>query len=266
MTASGGPGGSPSPAAAATGARAGFGGQAASPFGAGCGGGGGASAGGGFGGGGAATAGPFVLPGTYTVALVVDGRTIDTKPLKVAGDPEVGLTAIERKKMYDMAVELHELQRVATQVSSAITPLNARLGEISKEMAGQKDVPADVKASVDALAKEVGTIAPKFAQAAGGRGAGGGAGAGGGRGGAADSLLSRIAQAKNGLMGGIWPGEQIMKAYADAKAQAPKALADANAAIAKTSTLSGSLARYKVTLAVPEPIKLPATAAVDKKK
>jgi hypothetical protein len=27
--------------------------------------------------------GPFVLPGTYSVALVVDGKTVETKPLRV---------------------------------------------------------------------------------------------------------------------------------------------------------------------------------------
>ena len=87
-----------------------------SPFGAGCGGGGGALAG-------AASAAAAAAPPARSccraltrVALVVDGKTVDTKPLKVAADPEVGLTAIERKKMYDMAMEMHELQRVATQV------------------------------------------------------------------------------------------------------------------------------------------------------
>jgi hypothetical protein len=101
------------------------------------------------------------------VALVVDGKTVDTKPLKVAADPEVGLTAVERKKLHDMAMEMHELRRLATQASAAIT-------------------------------------------------------------------------------------------------QAPKAMADANATIVKASTLSGSLARYKMTLTVPEPVKLPATSAAAK--
>ena len=120
---------------------------------------------------------------------------------------------------------------------------------------------ADVKTSVEALLKEVGTIAPKFAQAAGGRGGAGG----GGRGGASDSLVGKIGQAKTGLMGGIWPGEQTMKAYADAKAQAPKAMADANAAIAKAATLGSSLAKYKLTLTAPEPVKIPASMAAEKK-
>ena len=61
--------------------------------------------GGGFGGGGAANAGPYVLPGVYTVALIVDGKSMDTKPLRVNADPEVVLTEVERKKLYDMAME-----------------------------------------------------------------------------------------------------------------------------------------------------------------
>ena len=43
--------------------------------------------------------GPFVLAGTYNVALIVDGKTIDTKPLRVAADPEVVLTSVERKRL-----------------------------------------------------------------------------------------------------------------------------------------------------------------------
>src|SRR6185295_14021827 len=65
--------------------------------------------GGGFGGGGG-TAGPYVIGGVYNVALVVDGKTVDTKPLRVNDDPEVILTQIERKRQYDQAMEIHTWQ------------------------------------------------------------------------------------------------------------------------------------------------------------
>ena len=73
---------------------------ATSPFGAGCpvaptGGGGG-----GFGGG-PNLNGPYVIGGVYTVSLIVDGKTIESKPLRVNEDPEVVLTAVERKRMFD---------------------------------------------------------------------------------------------------------------------------------------------------------------------
>ena len=50
---------------------------------------------GGFGGG-PNLNGPFVIGGVYTVSLVVDGKTIESKPLRVSDDPEVVLTSVER--------------------------------------------------------------------------------------------------------------------------------------------------------------------------
>jgi photosystem II stability/assembly factor-like uncharacterized protein len=234
-----------------TGGRQGGPGAAASPFGAGCGTPGGAGGRGGFGAGGG-NPGPLVLAGTYNVSLVVDGKAVDTKPLKVMSDPEVVLTEAERKKMFDMAMEMHELQRRATEVAAGMSSLNTRLPELSKEVNGKADVGADLKTSVDALQKDVAALAPKLAAPAGGRGFGGG---GGGRGGASDSLVARVAQAKNGLMAGMWPTEATMRAYNESKAQLPKAIADANSLFARAATLSSALTKHNVTFTAPTPVK-----------
>jgi photosystem II stability/assembly factor-like uncharacterized protein len=237
--------------------------QAASPFGAGCGTTGGGGGGGGFGGGGGGNAGPYVLPGVYTVALTVDGKTVETKPLRVAADPQVVLTDAERKKLFDMAMELHDLQRRATETSNAITPFNTRMTELAKEIESKTDVPADLKASFEAVNKELATLVPKFAAPAGGRGGGGG-----GRGGAgSDSLTARLAQAKNALMGGMWPTEQTLKSCSDVKTTVPKAIAEANALFAKAATLSTNLARHNLTLTAPQPVPLkPAGSSHDGRK
>jgi photosystem II stability/assembly factor-like uncharacterized protein len=276
----------PTPAAAAGGGRGaaggggggggqagpgGFGGgQATSPFGAGCPG-GGRGGGGGFGGGGGNT-GPFVLAGTYNVSLIVDGKTVETRPLKVMNDPQVALSDVERKRMFDMAMEMHEYQRIATEFSTALRPLQTRVTELVKETADKKDLPADVKASFDAFNKELTALAPKFAAAAGGRG---GFGGGGGAPGAPAapgtpatppvvSILTRIGVAKNGLMGGLPPTGAATTAYADAKAQGPKAFADANALFAKAATLSTSLAKYSLKLEAPKPIAVTGIASARK--
>ena len=90
-------------------------------------------------------------------------------------------------------------------------------------------MPADLKASVETLQKDVAALAPKLTlPAVGGRGFGGGGGRGGGAG---DSLVARVGQAKTGLMGGMWPTEITMRAYTESKAQLPKAIADANVAL-----------------------------------
>jgi len=224
-----------------------------SPFGAGCSGGGfgGGGARGGFGGGGA-NPGPLVLAGTYTVALVIDGKAVDTKPLRVTPDPEVVLTEVERKKLFDMAMEMHELQRRSTEVGTGLGSLNTRMTELAKEVGSRTDLPGDLKSSVEALQKEVAGLTPKFAAPAGGRGFGGG---GGGRGGAGDSLAARVAQAKNAMMGGMWPTEQALRAYNESKTQIPKAIADANSLFTRAATLSSTLTKHNLALTAPTPVK-----------
>ena len=78
-----------------------------------CGGGagGGRGGGGGFGGGGGGNAGPFVMPGTYNVALVVDGKAVETKPIKVIADPESQMNDLQRKRYNDILMDLHDMQR-----------------------------------------------------------------------------------------------------------------------------------------------------------
>ena len=221
------------------------------PFGAGCGGGGGGF--GGFGGGGGGNPGPFVLPGVYGVSLVIDGKTIETKPLRVNADPEVALTELERKKMYDMAMEMHELQKRGTEIATTVQALQREATAIAAALGSRTDIPADVKASFEAFNKDLTALAPKFIVAGGGRGGGGG----GGRGGAptGDQPMTRAAQAKNGLMATMPVTEGTTKAYADAKAQMPRAVTEASALFAKAATLSPTLAKYNLTLTPPPPIK-----------
>src|SRR5262249_59313366 len=100
------------------------------------------------------------------------------------------------------------------------------MSELAPTVAGRSDIPADIKASVDALAKELAALTPKFAAPAFGRGGGGGGAAGAsagtaGRGSASESIIGRISQAKNGLMAGMSPTEQTIRAYNDSQAQAP---------------------------------------------
>jgi hypothetical protein len=212
-----------------------------------------AAGGGGFGFGGNAGAGPFVLGGNYKIELIVNGRTADSKTLRVNEDPEVVLTSAERKRQYDAAMELHLLQARVTDATTAHASLSRQLNQLATDMAGRGDIPADVKASFDALKKDVDGLAPKLTVPAG-RGGGGGRGN-------AESIPAKLAQAKGALMGGMVVGEQTTNAASEVKAQTPKAIADLNAAIAKASAVSASLARYNLTLNVPQPVKPPEAAA-----
>jgi len=206
---------------------------------------------GGFGGG-LTTNGPFVLAGVYTVALVVDGKTVDQKPLHVVDDPEVILTSIERRKMFDAASEVHAIQPRVSDAAAAHEALAKQMKPLSDSIAKRDDVPSDVKASFEALNKDVARLAPVLAQPPRGFGGGGQR--------APESLLVKIGQAKTGLMAGMWPTEQVFHAYNDVKTQAPKTIDDLNGVIGKAATLSSALAKYNLTLTVPSPVKAIATA------
>jgi photosystem II stability/assembly factor-like uncharacterized protein len=209
--------------------------------------------GGGFFGGGLNVNGPFVVGGVYTVSLIVEGKTVDTKPLRVNDDPEVVLTSVERKRMFDQAMEIHALQPRITEAGTAHASLTRQVNELATTLASRTEIPADVKASFDAFTKELAALAPKLTLPQGGRG-------GGGRGAASESLATKLGQAKTGLMAGMSPGDQTVRAYTEVKAQTPKAIADLNAVIAKATELSATLTRYNLTLTVPAPVKAPDAA------
>ncbi|HEX7138370.1 MAG TPA: hypothetical protein VF219_11005, partial [Vicinamibacterales bacterium] len=168
----------------------------------------------------------------------------------------VVLTAAERKRQFDMAMEVHALQPAINDASAAFGSLTRQMTEIGTTIRERADVPADVKATFDAFNKDLSALAPRLT-APQGRG---------GRGGATENLLAKANQAKNTLMGGMVVGEQTMRAYGETKAQTPKAIADLNAVIAKASALSGALAPYNLTLTVPQAIKVPEVASATRPK
>jgi hypothetical protein len=68
--------------------------------------------GGGRGGGGSASAGPRVLPGTYTVSIRVPGISRELRgDLSVVGDPMEKTTAAERRARFDAQLSIHTLQK-----------------------------------------------------------------------------------------------------------------------------------------------------------
>ena len=194
-----------------------------------------------------------MIGGVYNVSLIVDGRTVETRPLRVNDDPEVVLTSAERKRMFDMAMDIHTLQPTVTDASAAHASLTRQTTELATTIGGRSDIPADVKASFDAFNKELAALAPKLTTPQG-------RGGGGGRGGATESLVVKVGQAKSGLMAGMSPGDQTMRAYTEVKAQTAKTIADLNAVIAKAATLSATLAGHNLTLTVPAPVPAPSAA------
>ena len=221
---------------------------------------GGGGGGGGFGGfGGGGNAGPHVAPGTYTVALMVDGKSVDTKPMRIIMDPEVRMADAQRARYNAVVVDLHDLQRRGIEMAAKLNALHPQMVDATGKVSGSS-APAAAKTQFESLNKEYEALRVKFGvptpvAAPGGFGGGGGGGGGGGRGGGAgdqQNLVARAGNVKNQIMG-IWemPSEALMKQYADIKLALPRAIADAEALLARARTMSTTLGRSGVTLTVP---------------
>lgn len=211
---------------------------------------------GGFGrGGGGANQGPQVLPGTYTLALVVDGKTVESKPLTIVMDPMVQLTAAQRVAYNALAMDLHTAQQAG---AAAAAPMTALLVEVRKAAAKMDSTPtladsvktqfAAFRKDFDAVRAKLGAGAPAVALGPGGGGGGGGAGFG-----ANDAnVLARLGTVKSGMLG-LWetPSESVQKQATSAKAAVEAAVAESKAFMARARSMSALLAANGITMAVP---------------
>ncbi len=209
---------------------------------------------GGFGGGGL-TQGPLVLPGTYNVALVVDGKTVETKTLKIVADPLQQMSDAQRKRYFDMAMDLHAMQKRGSAMTSALQSIYTQLTDNKAKLDA---APADVKTALAAFTKDFDAVRPKFGVPPPPAPQGGAFG--GGRGGGVPPDPNNVAAKVGTVKGSVlafsdMPSDTIMKQYADVKLALPKAIAEGNAVIAKASVLAATLKKAGVTLTVPATVK-----------
>jgi hypothetical protein len=197
--------------------------------------------------------GPFVKPGSYSVALVAGEKTLDTKPMRIIMDPAVRLTEIQRASYDAVVTELYDAQRLGIHGAAALSALDPQMTAAAAKIRDASGVPATLKEQFDALHKDFDAVRVKFgvtATVAAGRGGGGG------RGGDPENLVARTTTLKVGVMG-IWeaPSAATVRQSAAVKLALQQAVTEANAMLAKATTMSQSLSKYDIVLTVPATIK-----------
>jgi photosystem II stability/assembly factor-like uncharacterized protein len=206
--------------------------------------------GGGFGGSGA-NAGPFVTPGTYDVALVVNGTTVDTKPMHIIMDPAVELSGVERVAYDEMLLSLHELQRRGTEMAGHLDALYAQVVEISGTISDMEDVPDDVKAQFSTFKEAFDELRVKFGvpMPAGGSGRGRFGRRGGGD---PANVLARTSSLKSNIMS-FWeaPSGALVSQFYEVRPLLDTAIVEAEVCLDRARTLAPTLEDYDLTLAVP---------------
>jgi len=128
-----------------------------------------AQGGGGPGGGGAAgggpnpgTQGPWVLPGTFTATLFVNGAEAASRPFTVTGDREVTITDADRQRRFDL---LKEGQRLDARLSEAVAAMRAaktQFDQLKTLLADSSTVPADIRTTFDTLSKQLKPFVRRF--------------------------------------------------------------------------------------------------------
>ena len=213
--------------------------------------------GGGFGGGAQTNAGPQVLPGTYTVALVVNGKVVNSKPLTITMDPEVPLVGAARLQYNAVITDLHEAQRAGAELALKLSALYGEITRLAPQM-DSASTPASSKTDFTAFRAQFDSVRAKFGVPA--LLGGGGFGGGGGGGAAAAALaaaaqanaLGRVGAAKAAMLG-VWetPSAAAVKQGTEAKAALAAATIEANAILVRAKALAAKLGTANIKLAVP---------------
>lgn len=226
--------------------------------------GGGGGGGGGFGGGGA-NAGPWAAPGTYTVALVADGKVVDSKPLRIVMDPEVErhFSAAQRVT-YDKTVnDLHSLHQRGATVAARLTALATQVAIVDSKIDSTATATTEMKARFDVFEKEFTDVRAKFGVPAGrvpgspapeAASSGPGGGGGGFGGGAVNPLnaYGRLASIKGALVG-IWeaPSAGSMQQVAAATKALEDAMKEAESLLAKVASVNDALKAAGLSMTMP---------------
>ncbi len=211
-------------------------------------GGGGGGGGGGFGGGG--NNGPNVMPGDYRVTLVIDGKDVATRTVRVSGDKDMPMTDAEQKTWHDTALHLHDMQRVANHAAEAVNQLGTQLSAAEALLKSASNAPATAKQAItDAntthadLRRRLGLNQPQ------------GFGGGGGFGGQQGNVRGQLGQVKGQIMGSTsMPTAQQVRSAVELREDLEKVIADTNALIASVPAIYDALGATGVKPAALKPV------------
>ncbi len=83
--------------------------------------------------------GPRVLPGEYTLKLIVDGKEVMSKPLIVEEDPRIQLSPADAKARVDFLLTVNKLQRSGTEGQNRLSALRSQLASLRDNLNKQEN-------------------------------------------------------------------------------------------------------------------------------
>jgi len=195
--------------------------------------------------------GPIVLPGTYGVSLVVNGKEAAAGSVAVALDPDVTIAEADLKARFDALKSLQALNGKVRSATDALRDADEQFAGIRKALADSTKVPAAIRATMDSLKSELDRVKRKFGIRTPGE----------------DlfsmdfnellrSLPIRVAMTSSDIGGAhLGLSETNRRVIGELQTEVPAAVADANGFLGKLAPFYRRLAEAGLYPAAPEPIK-----------
>jgi len=193
--------------------------------------------------------GPQVLPGTYTVKLIVGAKTQE-KRVEVRLDPTVTVPAADLQAQYDHAVNLRDMQSAMTDAIRSLDSVKTQLEQIEKTVKDRMpDAPADLTKAIEDYKKQVDTLLGTIARPADAPGFGGG---------------SRLSEKIGGLFFTVEgvnaaPTPAQLEYFGELQAEFPKKVDDVNKFLTQSvAQMNETLKRHNApTLVAGKPVDRP---------
>ena len=200
----------------------------------------------------AATTGRTSCAGDYRVTLVVDGKDVATKTVRVSGDKDMPMTDAERKTWHDTALNLHDMQRVANTAAEAVNQLAAQLSAAEALLKSASNAPAAAKQAITDANTKLADLRRRLGL---NQQQGGGGGGGGGFGGQQGNVRGQLGQVKGQIMGSTsMPTAQQIRSTVELREDMDKVIADTNALIASVPAIYDALGATGVKPAALKPV------------
>ncbi|HYN83875.1 MAG TPA: hypothetical protein VER32_01395, partial [Pyrinomonadaceae bacterium] len=193
--------------------------------------------------------GPQVMPGTYTVRLVVGAQTQERK-VEVRLDPTISVPQTDLQTMHDMSLRLRDLQSATNTALRALDSMKTQTEFIERTVKERlTETPKELADKLTAFKKQIEETQNKLAQPEGGLGFSG-----------RSQLIDRI----GGLFFAIdatnaAPTPAVRDAFGEVQAEFNAKMADVNRFLNETvPQMNETLRRFNApTLLVGKPIELP---------
>ncbi len=107
---------------------------------------------------------PKVLPGTYSLAIEMDGDTT-TALVEVRGDPRIQISEVDLQTRQNALLSLFSLNQSVAEANRAIRRLSDQLDEVNELLEDLEEVPEEIQLEADSFGEDLDSLRQDLSEA-----------------------------------------------------------------------------------------------------